>query len=118
MILSFLIPLILLAARHVLRYTGGMENKTARSNFIYLLRCSDGSLYVGWTNDLEKRIRAHQEGKGGKYTRSHRPVTLVYQEAFDTPREARMREAELKKLSHREKEQLILQRLDPGNGPA
>ena len=44
-------------------------------NYTYILKCSDGSLYTGWTNDLEKRIRAHNEGKGAKYTKSRRPVS-------------------------------------------
>ena len=49
-------------------------------NYTYIVRCSDGSLYTGWTNDLEKRIKAHNEGKGAKYTKSRRPVELVYYE--------------------------------------
>ena len=49
-------------------------------NYTYILRCSDGSLYTGWTNDLEKRVRAHNEGRGAKYTKSRRPVVLAYYE--------------------------------------
>ncbi len=76
-------------------------------NFVYLLECADGSLYCGWTNDLEKRLAAHGRGTASKYTRSRRPVRLVYREAFDTRHEAMHREAEIKRLPRREKEQLI-----------
>ena len=61
-------------------------------NLVYILRCSDGTLYTGWTNDLEKRMKAHTAGKGGKYTRARLPVELVYTEGFETAREARSRE--------------------------
>ena len=76
-------------------------------NYVYILRCGDGSLYTGWTNHLEQRIRAHNEGKGAKYTKSRRPVRLVYAETFSTKEEAMKREAAIKKLSRKEKEELI-----------
>lgn len=76
-------------------------------NYAYMVRCSDGSLYAGWTNDLEKRIRCHNEGKGAKYTRSRLPVELVYYETFDTKEEAMRREAAIKKLSKTRKELLV-----------
>ena len=76
-------------------------------NYVYILRCGDGSLYTGWTNDLEHRLRMHAEGKGGKYTRAHLPVELVYQECYDTPGEARSREVKIKQLSREEKLRLI-----------
>ena len=76
-------------------------------NFVYILRCSDGSLYTGWTNDLEHRVKMHSEGKGGKYTRSHLPVELVYTECYETPSEARSREVKIKSLSRAEKLRLI-----------
>lgn len=75
-------------------------------NYTYLVRCKDGSLYTGWTNDIEKRIRAHNEGLGAKYTKPRRPVKLVYLERYGTRSEAMKREAALKKLSHRQKEKL------------
>ena len=53
-------------------------------NLCYILRCADGSLYTGWTNDLEGRLKTHNAGKGGSYTRSRLPVELVYWEAFET----------------------------------
>ena len=76
-------------------------------NYTYILRCGDGSLYTGWTNDLEKRIRTHNEGRGGKYTRSRLPVQLVYHEEFETKEEAMRREWEIKQLTRAEKEKLI-----------
>ena len=57
-------------------------------NYTYIVECADGSLYCGWTNDLEKRIADHNDGKGGKYTRSRLPVKLVYFEEFETKEEA------------------------------
>ena len=71
--------------------------------YTYMLRCGDGSLYTGWTNDLDQRLKAHQSGKGAKYTRAHQPVTLAYCESFPTKGEAMRREAQIKSLSRREK---------------
>ena len=76
-------------------------------NYIYILRCADGSLYTGWTNDLEKRLAAHQSGKGGKYTRARLPVELVYSERYDTKQTAMRREWEIKQLTREEKLALI-----------
>ena len=76
-------------------------------NFCYMLRCADGTLYTGWTNDLEERVRTHNAGKGGKYTRSRLPVELVYREELDTREEAMSREWHLKRLTRREKLRLI-----------
>jgi len=76
-------------------------------NVCYMLRCADGSLYTGWTNDLEGRVRAHNEGRGGKYTRSRRPVTLVHAETFPTKEEAMSREWHIKRLTKAQKEALV-----------
>ena len=76
-------------------------------NYTYILECADGTLYCGWTNDLEKRLKTHNDGKGAKYTRSRLPVALVYYEAFETPREAQSREAKIKCLTRAEKLLLI-----------
>lgn len=76
-------------------------------NFTYIVECSDHTLYTGWTNDLEKRIQAHNEGKGAKYTKTRRPVRLVYFETFPTKEEAMSREYRIKQLSRRKKQQLI-----------
>ncbi len=75
-------------------------------NYAYLVRCIDNSLYAGWTNDIEKRLKSHNDGTGAKYTKSRRPVTLAYLETFDTRSEAMKREAALKKMTHKQKEEL------------
>lgn len=77
------------------------------SNYTYILTCADGTLYTGWTNDLEKRLAAHNAGRGGKYTRARCPVTLTYYEVFSTKKEAMRREAAIKKLPRLEKMKLI-----------
>ncbi len=76
-------------------------------NYTYILKCSDGSLYCGWTNDLEKRLQAHNKGIASKYTRTRRPVELVYFETFETKQEAMSREYHIKQLKRKEKEALI-----------
>ena len=81
-------------------------------NFTYIVECSDHTLYTGWTNDLEKRITAHNAGKGAKYTKTRRPVRLVYFETFSTKEEAMSREYRIKRLSRKEKKQLIAGRQD------
>ena len=63
-----------------------------KQNFTYILRCADGTLYCGWTNSLKDRLLAHNQGKGARYTRSRRPVELVYYETFATKQEAMQRE--------------------------
>lgn len=72
-------------------------------NYTYILRCADGTLYTGWTNQLQKRIDAHNLGKGAKYTKSRLPVELFYFEVFDTKEEAMHREWEIKHLSREKK---------------
>ena len=84
-----------------------MENKKKKENITYILRCADGSLYTGWTNDLDHRVRMHNEGKGAKYTKGRGPVELVHHETFGTKEEAMRREYEIKQMSRSEKEQLI-----------
>ena len=75
--------------------------------YIYIVRCRDLTLYTGWTNDLKKRIASHLEGKGAKYTRGRIPVQLVYWEQLPNANSAKKRELEIKKLSRKQKEQLI-----------
>lgn len=77
-------------------------------NYTYLLKCADETFYCGWTSHLAERVRVHNEGKGAKYTRPRRPVELVYFECFATRQEAMRREAAIKKLSRREKINLIM----------
>ena len=75
--------------------------------YTYILKCSDNTLYTGWTSNLEKRLRAHNQGKGAKYTRTRLPVTLDYFEVYETKKEAMSREFAIKKLSRSQKERLI-----------
>lgn len=72
-------------------------------NYTYILKCADGSLYTGWTNDLEKRVIEHNEGRGAKYTKPRRPVELMYYEVFNTKQEAMRREYAIKQMSRLEK---------------
>jgi putative endonuclease len=74
---------------------------------VYILECGDGSLYTGWTNDIEKRLKSHNAGKGGKYTRSRLPVRLVYSERAVDRGQALRREAEIKRLDRPGKLKLI-----------
>lgn len=76
-------------------------------NYTYILSCADGTLYTGWTNDLNRRLAAHNAGRGGKYTRARLPVTLVYHEEFATKEEAMAREWAIKQLTRSEKLKLI-----------
>ena len=76
-------------------------------NYTYIVRCSDGTYYTGWTNNLAKRIKAHNDGKGAKYTKARRPVELVYYESFPTKQEAMSREWHIKQYSKNKKESLI-----------
>ena len=77
-------------------------------NYTYIVQCADGTLYIGWTNCLQKRLKAHNEGKAGaKYTRSKRPVKLVYYEGFETKEEAMRREYAIKQLTRKQKLDLM-----------
>ena len=76
-------------------------------NYTYIVECSDGTFYTGWTNDLDRRIAAHNSGKGAKYTKTRRPVTLVYYEMFEAKEEAMRREYEIKQYSQQTEEKLI-----------
>lgn len=75
--------------------------------FVYILKCRDGSLYTGITDDVEKRFRAHREGKGGRYTRSHAPVRIVYREPLRSRSLALRREMAIKRLPRAKKLKLI-----------
>ena len=76
--------------------------------FTYLLECSDGTYYCGWTNNPSGRLAAHNSGMGSKYTRSRRPVRMVYLESCSSRNEAMRREAEIKKMTRQQKAELIL----------
>ena len=86
-----------------------MEEKkeTIQKNYTYILKCSDGTLYTGWTNDLTKRLKAHNDGRGARYTKTRRPVVLAYYESFSSKEEAMRREYEIKQLTRKEKLKLI-----------
>ncbi len=76
-------------------------------NYVYILKCSDNTLYTGWTNDLVKRLKAHNSGKGSKYTRNRLPVEFVYLEEFEDKIEAMKKEYFIKRLKKQEKLELI-----------
>ena len=80
--------------------------------YAYLLRCRDGTLYGGWTTDLERRLRAHNSGRGAKYTRARLPVELVYFEECESKEAAMSREWHIKRLSRAEKLKLINKNAD------
>lgn len=74
---------------------------------VYVLLCSDKSLYTGYTDNLEKRFVSHKEGKGAKYTKSHKPIKIVYSEIFEQKNDALKREAEIKKWERKDKIQRL-----------
>ena len=76
-------------------------------NYVYILRCADGTLYCGWTTDLEKRLTAHNGGNGAKYTRSRLPVELVYYEEYGDRHDTLSREWHIKRMSREEKMRLV-----------
>lgn len=84
-----------------------MKSAEDAKNYTYILECADGSLYCGWTNNLDRRLSAHNAGTASKYTRTRRPVRLVYREEFDTKQEAMSREYHIKRLTRSEKLALI-----------
>lgn len=79
----------------------------SNSNYTYIVECSDGTLYTGWTTNLDNRIKAHNSKTGAKYTRSRTPVKLVYYEEFATKEEAMSREYHIKQLTRKQKDELI-----------
>jgi putative endonuclease len=83
---------------------------------VYVIECADGTLYTGYTTDVERRVAEHDAGEGAKYTRGRTPVTLRHVESFDSKSAAMSREHEIKSLSRAEKEQLIGEGNDGGEG--
>jgi putative endonuclease len=75
--------------------------------YVYILQCMDGSFYTGYTKDIDKRTMQHQNGKGARYTKAHKPQKVAYVEFFDSRSQAMKREREIKKLSHQQKVDLI-----------
>lgn len=82
-----------------------MEN---HDHFFYVLTCTDGSFYGGYTNNLKRRIRLHNEGKGAKYTRGRRPVTLTYFQCFDNKSDALKAEYQFKQLTRKKKIEFLI----------
>ncbi|SFB31486.1 putative endonuclease [Lentibacillus halodurans] len=85
-----------------------MEN---HEHIVYMLKCADNTLYTGYTNDLEHRVKMHEEGKGAKYTRGRGPFQVVFMEQFPTKEEALQREHQIKQLTRKGKAQLIRDKL-------
>jgi putative endonuclease len=75
--------------------------------FVYIVRCADGTLYTGWTTDVERRIAQHNAGRGARYTRMRRPVVLVYREEVPDRSTAMRREVAIKRLDRERKERLV-----------
>lgn len=84
-----------------------MESEHQQTYFVYLVRCADGTLYTGYTTDIARRLRAHNNGKGAKYTKTRRPVELVYSESHATLSDALKREYQIKRLRKSAKHALI-----------
>ncbi|AQQ51704.1 GIY-YIG nuclease family protein [Planococcus lenghuensis] len=79
-------------------------------HYFYVLECSDGTYYAGYTNNLEKRLNAHNSGKGAKYTRAKRPVTLIHRETYETKPEAMRAEYAFKQLTRPQKDGYIMRK--------
>ena len=76
-------------------------------HYVYVVECSDGTLYTGYTTDVERRVEEHNTGDGAKYTRSRTPVSLVHTEEYETRSDAMAREADIKSMPREEKEELV-----------
>ncbi|PSQ59301.1 MAG: endonuclease [Halobacteriales archaeon SW_9_67_25] len=85
----------------------GVEVPERPGQYVYVLRCSDGTLYTGYTTDVRPRIAEHAAGEGAKYTRGRAPVELVHVESFDSRSDAMVREHEIKQLDRTEKVALV-----------
>ncbi len=90
--------------RERIKETGSGQTET---HFVYIVLCRDNTLYTGWTTDINRRLKAHNSGKGAKYTRARRPVRLVHLEAYPTKSEALRRERAIKRLTAAKKRELI-----------
>ncbi|MDR1292419.1 MAG: GIY-YIG nuclease family protein, partial [Clostridiales Family XIII bacterium] len=83
------------------------DSEKQNKHYVYIAECADGTYYTGYTTDVKSRAKAHNEGKGAKYTRSRRPVKITYTETFDEKSEALKREAAIKRMSRKAKAALI-----------
>ena len=84
-----------------------MTKRVTKKAYVYIVKCSDGTLYCGWTFDLGQRVKKHNLGKGAKYTRARSPVEVVYTEEYDTKSAAMKREYQIKQLTKKQKLNLI-----------
>jgi putative endonuclease len=84
-----------------------LNTESTNRHFVYIVECSDGTLYTGYTVDIERRVDEHNSGVGAKYTRGRTPVKLIYKETFSSRSDAQKREYEIKKLPRSKKEELI-----------
>ncbi|OCA88478.1 GIY-YIG nuclease family protein [Pradoshia sp. D12] len=87
------------------------------NHYFYVLECADGSYYAGYTNDVNKRVNTHNDGKGAKYTRGRRPVVLRYVEEYQTKTEAMQAEYRFKQLSRGAKERIVQMGGTDNEGP-
>jgi putative endonuclease len=78
------------------------------SFYVYILLCVDGTFYTGYTKDVQERSRQHENGKGARYTKTHKPKQIAYVEQFESRSQAMKREKAIKKLSHKQKQNLIV----------
>lgn len=78
-----------------------------QNNYVYIVKCQDNTFYTGWTTQIDKRVETHNKGCGAKYTRSRRPVELVYFETFQDKSSALKREYQIKQMTRQQKERLI-----------
>lgn len=86
--------------------------------YVYMIRCNDSSLYTGWTTDLQRRVHEHSTGRGSRYTRSRRPIQLVFSEKHPSPLDAMRREAAIKSLPRIKKLALIAATAENASGEA
>ena len=88
-------------------HSSSPEPPTGGGHYVYILECSDGTYYTGYTTDVERRVAEHNEGTGAKYTRGRRPVDLIHVEAYDSQSAAMQREHSIKQLRRAAKEALV-----------
>ena len=96
------------------KYGVNILGQTDTKAYVYMVSCSDGTWYTGWTTNPQRRVKTHNSGKGAKYTRSRLPVELIYTEQLPDRRSAMRREYEIKQMSRKEKENLVYKRF-PAN---
>ena len=92
---------------NMMKMLPAIDTPAEKNNYTYILQCCDGSFYCGWTNDLVRRLAAHNAGTGGKYTRSRCPVELAWYHVSETKEEAMSLEARIKRLTRVQKERLV-----------